>query len=210
MNTRTSIIVGIVIIFIIGVIYYVATSTTIPQVVDTATSTPQVDNSSNLTQTFSSTSLGYTIQYPNGFSRNESYIYDKLGPSVFIKGVKFTIPDSVATGTNLGRDSYLSIEQFASSSKCNASLFLDKLDSLLLTDNGTSYSVASSSGAGAGNRYDETVYALPNSNPCTAVRYFVHYSVFENYPEGSITRFDEPALLDFFDKMRNSLTLTDK
>jgi hypothetical protein len=67
------------------------------------------------------------------------------------------------------------------------------------------YSVASSTGAAAGNRYDETVYALPGTNPCIAVRYFIHYGVIENYPAGTVRAFDEAALRSEFDAIRRTL-----
>ncbi|HVS79986.1 MAG TPA: hypothetical protein VHF05_03315, partial [Candidatus Paceibacterota bacterium] len=76
-----------------------------------------------------------------------------------------------------------------------------------ITENGTDYSVASSTGAGAGNRYEETVYALPGTNPCVGVRYFVHYGVIENYPAGAVKEFDRQSLLSTFDSMRKTLIL---
>ena len=76
-----------------------------------------------------------------------------------------------------------------------------------ITDNGTIYSVASSTGAGAGNRYEETVYALPGTNPCVAVRYFIHYGVIENYPAGTVQAFNQPALLATFDAIRRTLVI---
>ena len=62
-------------------------------------------------------------------------------------------------------------------------------------------------GAGAGNRYFETVYAISGSSPCFAVRYFIHYSVIENYPAGTVQQFNEPALVSQFDSIRRTLTI---
>jgi hypothetical protein len=67
--------------------------------------------------------------------------------------------------------------------------------------------VASTTGAAAGNRYEETVYAIPGTNPCVAVRYFVHYGVIENYPPGTVRQFDKQALLDQFDRIRRTLVV---
>jgi hypothetical protein len=39
------------------------------------------------------------------------------------------------------------------------------------------------------------------------VRYFIHYGVFENYPAGSVTRFDHTALVDRFDAIRQTLVV---
>ena len=160
---------------------------------------------------FASTSLGYTIKYPAGFTVTAPYTYDALGPGKSIAGVKFTIPVSMTTGTNLSQDSYLSVEQLPKNAgNCSASLFLgDQVGSTTVnTDSNVTYSIASGADAGAGNRYDETVYAIPGSSSCTAVRYFIHYGAIENYPTGQVTEFDKAALLRQFDTMRRSLTLS--
>jgi hypothetical protein len=165
------------------------------------------------TMLYASSTMGFSIYYPIGFTVDQNYSYQELGPGKDISGVKFTIPASLATGTNLGSDSYLSIEKIPQTGNCTANLFLGQqgsspMISQTLTDNGTTYSVASTTGAGAGNRYFETVYALTGTNPCVAVRYFIHYGVFENYPAGSITEFDQVTLLSKFDAIRRTLTIS--
>ena len=143
------------------------------------------------------------ISVPEDFTADAKYTYQ----GTQISGTKFTIPGSMATGTNLSNDSYISLEQSISSSTCSAGLFFtDTVQSQNIIDNGVTYSFASTTGAGAGNRYEETVYAFPNSNPCLAVRYFVHYSAFENYPKGSIKEFDKKALQEKFDGIRRSVS----
>ena len=160
-----------------------------------------VSNDSSLPQIYATSTMGFSLRLPSDFAVDESYTYQELGPDKDISGVKFTIPDSMATGTNLGADSYISVEQMPNVSNCDASLFLDpqNLATSTVTDNDVTYSVASSTGAGAGNRYEETVYALPGTNPCTAVRYFIHYGVIDNYPAGMVTEFDQQALTATFD-----------
>ena len=76
---------------------------------------------------------------------------------------------------------------------------------LIITDNNVEYSFASSTDAGAGNRYEEQVWAFPETNPCLAVRYFIHYGVLKNYHQGSISEFNRDALIDQFDKIRTLL-----
>lgn len=71
----------------------------------------------------------------------------------------------------------------------------------------TFFNVASSTGAGAGNRYEEIVYAIPGTNPCQAVRYFIHYSFFENYPVGTVREFDKKTIVTQFDQIRRTLIL---
>lgn len=160
-----------------------------------------------LTQNYTNSVYGYSMRYPAGYTVDEKYKYAAMGPSKTIVGTKFTIPASAATGTNLSRDTYISVEQIKTSKACTGSLFLGNvMATSTRVDNGITYSVAISSDAGAGNRYEETVYATPLGNSCMGIRYFVHYTVFENYPAGSIERFDAQALLDQFFAIRKTIT----
>lgn len=157
---------------------------------------------------YSNSSAEFSIRFPQGYSVDEGYQYQELGPGRNIVGVKFTIPTTTATGTNLSPDTYLSVEEIPKVQDCSAALFLDGVKAQTITDaNGVTYSVASSTGAGAGNRYEEDVYALPGTNPCTAVRYFIHYGVLDNYPAGTVQQFNEAALLTQFDAMRHSVVI---
>ena len=163
-----------------------------------------------LPQVYESGSQSFSIRYPADYTLDDTYTYQALGPGKDIAGVKFTISSSTAAGTNLAPDSYLSVEQIPQVQNCNAALFLDggpKMNVATTTIGGTEYSIASSTGAGAGNRYAETVYAMPWTAPCMAVRYFIHYGVLENYPPGSVKQFDEHALRMQFDAMRRTLTI---
>jgi len=161
----------------------------------------------NLSQLYSDSIKGFSIRYPSDFTVLDTYKYQELGPGKDIAGVKFTIPLSMKTGTNLGSDSYISVEEISKTQTCTASLFLDQGKAHTLTDGNITYSVASSTGAGAGNRYEETVYATPITNGCLAIRYFIHYGVLENYPVGMVKQFDKQALLNQFDAIRHSLII---
>jgi len=169
---------------------------------------------SDLSQIYSSASEGFSLKYPAGYAVDDAYKYQALGPGKDIAGVKFTIPASLATGTNLGPDSYVSVEEIPQTAHCTADLFLDQqqgaqgIKPTTITDNGRTYSFAMLSDAAAGNRYDETVYALPETNPCLAVRYFIHYGAIENYPPGAVKAFDEESLKTEFDAIRRTLALT--
>lgn len=161
-----------------------------------------------LSQVYANTAEGFSLRLPSGYVTDEKYIYQELGPSKDISGIRFTIPAAVAAGTNLSTDSYISIEKIPNVRECTASLFLEQGTVQTITEGDTAYSVASSTGAAAGNRYEETVYALKGTNPCIAVRYLIHYGVFENYPAGTVREFDKRALLAAFDAIRRSLTIT--
>ncbi|MDD5738961.1 MAG: MliC family protein [Candidatus Pacebacteria bacterium] len=166
----------------------------------------------NLPQVYASSTLGFSIRYPLGYTIDTSYVYQELGPGKDINGVKFIIPVEMATGTNLsGFDTGISVETIPNSVDCNASLFLDLGNSgapAETIDNDVQYSVATSTGAGAGNFYEETVWAIRDTNPCVAVRYFIHSTNIDNYPEGAVKEFNHQALIDQFDAVRKSLVLS--
>jgi len=178
-----------------------------------------VSEGSDLDAVYHSGGLGVTLRFPGlvastseGLSADyrvdESYVY-QMNPDTSIYGVKFAIPTQMATGTNLSADSYFSIETIPDATTCDAGMFLDgEYTAVSLNDGDTTYSVATSSGAGAGNRYEETVFALPGINPCMAVRYFVHYGVLQNYPEGTVTEFDAAALTAAFDTIRRTIVVS--
>jgi len=166
------------------------------------------DAAGNLMQAYTSTALGFSLQYPRGYTVNDAYTYDQFGPKKLIQGVSFTIPASMATGTNLSSDTRLSVEQLPNAKNCTGDIYLKaNVKAHGITDNSVNYSVASSSEAAAGNRYEEIVYALSGTKPCMAVRYFIHYGAIENYPAGAVTEFDKTKLLGLFDTIRQSLVL---
>lgn len=149
----------------------------------------------------------FSIRYPEHYSVNAKYKYQALGPDKTIYGTKFTIDPSLTRGTNLSSDSYISVEQIPAKQNCNADLFLQGGKASDINDQGATYSYKTYTDAGAGNRYEEHVYAIPGTNPCFAVRYFIHYSVLQNYPAGTVKQFDEHYLLDQFDSIRRTLVL---
>lgn len=157
---------------------------------------------------YSNGNEGFSLRLPEGYTVNEKYTYQALGPKKSIAGIQFTIPTSLTKGTNLSTDSYISVEQIPKSQTCTASSFLAGQPAAKnTTEHGTEYSMATATDAAAGNRYEETVYALVGTNPCIAVRYFIHYGVFENYPAGSVKQFDKDALIKQFDAIRSTLTV---
>jgi hypothetical protein len=163
-----------------------------------------------LPQVYANSTFGFSIRYPAGYSIDTAYQYQELGPNKEINGVKFTIPAEMATGTNLsGFDTGVSVETIPSTQDCNAGLFLDVASSSVseVTDNDIQYSVATSSGAGAGNFHDETVWAIQGASPCIAIRYFIHSTNIGNYPEGAVREFNRQALINQFDAIRRTLTL---
>ena len=160
-----------------------------------------------LPKVYSDGTVGFSIRYPVDYLIDTSYKYQNLGPGKEISGVKFTIPTSIANGTNLSSfDTGISVEIIPAIQDCNASLFsYGNVVSQTITDNDMEYSFASVMDAAAGNRYEEDVWVIPGTNPCIAVRYFMHWGNIDNYPPGVVSEFDKNALMEQFDKIRHSL-----
>ncbi len=175
----------------------------------TVSPSPTPESTKALPQVYVNQMEKFSLHYPTGYTPDEKYTYQAQGPGKSIPGVKFTIPASLTKGTNLSPDSYLSLEWIHSAiNSCSAEIYLsDPRASGFVDMRGHRYSVASSSGAAAGNRYDEVVYATPSTQGCIAVRYFVHYGAIQNYPAGTVKEFDKQELMAQFDAIRETLTL---
>jgi membrane-bound inhibitor of C-type lysozyme len=168
-----------------------------------------VEEADELSQEYWYENDTFMLRYPAGYTVDSSYTYTNLGPDVSITGVKFTIPNTVASGTNLSDNSYISVEQRDGIENCIASDFLSAapdVQPLVVTQDDIIYSVASLVDAAVGNRYEEHVYAIVGTIPCQAIRYFIHSTAIENYDPGTLTEFDTAALLSQFDDIRNTLT----
>jgi len=65
--------------------------------------------------------------------------------------------------------------------------------------NGRTFLHSETSDAGAGNYYEQIIYRTVNKETCYEVIYFIHYSNVGNYAPGTVTEFDEGALLKKMD-----------
>lgn len=164
---------------------------------------------SDLSQVYSNQGGEFSVRYPKDWTADATYHYTNLGPEEpKIYGVKFSVSDLLTKGTNLSSDTGISVEEMPNMLECTAYPFLISPTAISKeTIDGTAYSVARASDAAAGNRYEETVYALVGTNPCIAVRYFIHYGAIENYPEGAVTEFDATALRSLFGEVRKTLII---
>lgn len=152
---------------------------------------------------------GFSVRYPSDYILNEAHVYEGLGPDRVPEGISLTIPPALTEGTNLSPDSYLSVETIPAFSSCHAAQYMYEQPvsgGEFVTDAGVTYSIATSSGAAAGNLYQETVYVRQDEGPCLAVRYFLHSTTIGNYEDGTVREFDKDALVAEFDQIRRTLT----
>lgn len=159
--------------------------------------------------TYASSTMGISFKYPKTYTLGVGYQYTGF-PKKPISGIKVIIPATMATGTNLSnQDTGVSIEQLPRALNCSADIYMvANVRAETISEGGVTYSVASSTEGAAGQRYEEIVYALPSTKPCTAVRYFIHYAAIENFEPGMVREFDRAALLLEFDKIRDSLRIS--
>ena len=173
-----------------------------------------VPDPGGLSGTFANSSEGYSIRYPSAWEIEPDYT-SELRPGVSIHGVKFRVPDSLAAGSNLSADSGISVETIyvpnlarsGFSDSCSARAFLSAPRTVEeATEDGVEYSIATSIEAAAGNRYEEIVYVVKGTEPCLAVRYFIHYGAIGNYEPGAVEEFNRDSLLERLDTIRCTLT----
>jgi len=166
------------------------------------------DDNGNLPNTYLDPDIGFTVRYPKNFKIDTSYKY-QLSPDKEIKGVKFVISEDLSNSTNLSNyDTGISVETIYDTDNCSADLFFDtKVKKQEINKNNIDYSFASIDQGAAGNFYEELIYALPGTNPCIGIRYFIHSVNISNYPKGEILEFDKNYLLKQFNKIRDSLVL---
>ena len=170
--------------------------------------TPVLESPGTGVQTQQYSTTTFSLQYPPDYALNEAYAYDQFGPKKLIHGISLVIPAAMATGTTLSADTYLSVEQLPRAKKCTGDIFISAdVKTQTVTEGGIDYSLATTSGAAAGNRYEELVYALATSSPCTAVRYYIHSTDIGNYPAGTVREFDRITLIDAFDTIRRSVVM---
>lgn len=156
--------------------------------------------------TYATTS--FSVVYPNDFQVDPNHVYDQVNPAKPIFGVRFTVPTNMATGTNLSSDSYVSVETLPRAQNCTGDIYVAaNVPARAVQDTGVAYSVATTSGAAAGNRYEEQVWALAGSKPCVAIRYFIHTTAIENYEPGAVRAYDHAALIAAFDEIRRGVRL---
>ncbi len=160
---------------------------------------------------YSSHALGVSLDYPGTFSVSTGSVRTPLSSRAAApSSAFFAVPDSYAPGTTLSTpDSGMSVETLPAATPCSGDAFLDEsIDTGSMSDHGVAYSVAKSAGSTLTDSYQETVYALEGSNPCTAIRYVIHTKNVHASASAGLKPFDTGTLLSQFDAMRRSVVLT--
>jgi membrane-bound inhibitor of C-type lysozyme len=165
------------------------------------------EDSGGLPNIYSSDDGTFAVRYPEDYTLDTKHVYDL--DDMNLSGVAFIIPEEMAKTSNLSSGTYVSVEVLPKENGvCSAAAFFPSRYAQIseVTEGGVVYSEGKFAYAGAGNSFDEIVYVREATNVCVGIRYYIHTSVFENYPMGSIERFDKDILLAQFDKIRDSLT----
>ncbi len=154
---------------------------------------------------YANSSFGFSAEVPPDFAVNESYFNYTLGPGKEIPGISFVIPESMATGTNLSADTRMSVEVLSRAACTPSDFIVTKSKGTPVTIGGNSYVYAISSGAGAGNRYEESIYVTKQRELCYGIRFFIHSTAIGNYSEGTRKEFDKMALVSTFKKIMETV-----
>ncbi len=158
--------------------------------------------------TYRNDEAGYTVQYPKDFFVNESG-KNPLNSNESFYGIFFNFPSSFTLGTNLSKESYISIETKAEVA-CTPSDFTYTGEgpiskSLSLQSDGISWTGKAGSDAAAGNYYTETIYTTMHNKTCYGAKLFLHATNVGNYEPGTIREFDQDAIDTIFKGMVSSI-----
>ena len=119
---------------------------------------------------------------------------------------KIVVPQSFEPGTNFS-DAWFSVGVSSDPSavaSCLSTLSAASSSSEPVTIGDITFIKLEFGGAAAGNRYDTTSYRAIRDNECYAIEYTIHYGVFENYPKGSIEKFNEEKVAKALDEVSKS------
>ncbi len=156
---------------------------------------------------YTNTDLGFEIELPQGFTYNEAYINQTLGPGREIHGVEFRIPASLSTGTNLSSDSHMAVERLSNSTCEPETFLLDPRNTETIKLGENTFVFAQSSDAGASNYYEDMVYITSKGEYCYALRYFIHSTSIGVYDPGTVLEFDRTGLLANFNKIATTFKI---
>lgn len=155
---------------------------------------------------YASSTMKFSLRYPQGFTLQEPYAYTRVSPTKPINGVKFLVPTALAQGTNLAPDSGVSVEELPRANLCTGDIFLKANVKAQPVTGVVSFSVATSSEKAGADTFEEAVFAVTGSKPCIAMRYFLH-TTSATGTASTTPAYDRAAVLAAFDSIRNSLSI---
>lgn len=156
---------------------------------------------------YASTTMKFSLRYPQGFTLQEPYAYTRVSPIKPISGVKFLVPAALSQGTNLAADSGVSVEVLPRANLCTGDIFLKaNVRAQSFAGRAISFSVATSSETAGADTFEEMVFAVSGSKPCIAMRYFMHTTAATG-TASSTPAFDRTSVIAAFDSIRNSLSV---
>jgi hypothetical protein len=155
---------------------------------------------------YASTTMKFSLRYPQGFTLQEPYAYTRVSPTKPINGVKFLVPAALAQGTNLAADSGVSVEELPRANACTGDIFLKANVKAQAVAGAVPFSVATSSEKAGSDSYEEMVFAVTGSKPCIAIRYFLH-TTSATGTASTTPAFDRSAVLTAFDSIRASFSM---
>jgi hypothetical protein len=159
-------------------------------------------------QHYDDAKLGFSISVPPRWTIDTHYAFDALDPDKPIKGVSFTIPAAMTTGTNLSTETRLSVESLPGKN-CKPAQFVDPAENVgTLHANGHVFTTASSQDAGAGNFYETALFIADGTSPCLAIRTLIHSTNIGAYDPGTVKKFNEKQLVAIFDAIRATFKIT--
>ncbi len=147
-------------------------------------------------KTYSDTTKGYSISYPESFivQENDTTVTEDFE----LTGTSFVFPESTASGNTLNSAKV----NVAVVPTCPARMLAS---STMETINGASYQRYDWSGVGAGNLYQGTTYSTTHNNSCYVVTLYMHScNLGPDCSEGHTQSFEKKPLEDIFSTMMQS------
>lgn len=194
----------IVLIVIIGGGWYLLSSSNNAQQIPapTATTTAPADIIPGTpNETYSNTQLSFSIEYPATANATSSFSTGYL-PLTQTPVVAIELPQSMFAGTNLSEAGvYIGATSSpAVITDCSQPLQGESATSTV-TIGGQSFAVFTSTGAAAGNIYQEKAYRTIQNGACLEIVELLHSGDIGNYPPGTVQQFDQAQFSDILDSI---------
>jgi hypothetical protein len=155
------------------------------------------------TQTYKNSTYGFEFNYPeDAFFKTSNYglLQDKV--------VELGISQNDYANTNFGDAAFSVSASYAKSlENCLAMNAPESGDDFKIEKqiNGISFHMTKSTGAGAGNIYDSTIYrTLVGNQTCIELNETIHTSNIGNYPAGTITEVNKAEVQSNLDRILNT------